>query len=695
MPSNVQHTMATNVMLAQLPPRERDQVRVWVDIVEQFRRADNKSLALETLNQEYAHLVRFSRGTLYRKVSAYEANGVLGLFPGRVRRMIEEQTPLPPRFIEFWQRLCCDNQRKTAPAFRSLYYDHLTAGRVIPGYETDWAGIFRLQHPGWSAPAACPYEPHSCEPDGWSERNLRRYAPGTYQLVVARQGTAAGREYLPKLPTTRVGLPFGRVFVVDDVEHDAQVTFVGNRSPQGVVELGALELLSAHYCTWGAKPIRERADGTREKLRENYMRYLLADIACRIGFSPDGCLVCGEHGTARLPGDLLETLNRWSGNLFEFAAGGKLNKPMTKGLFLGLRRGNFRFKAALESHHNLKKNDLAALPGQKGADPAHAPEDLVSRQQYHRALMKACIALAERDPQIYEKVRSDFPLYYDYINAVLRIYDRIAQRTHHRIEGYQECGFVRHEWRLHPDDTWKPESLLDELDDSERDAVRALIRANPRDRYRTRLMSPGEAFTYCSANDELMRLPEAAAPQILGPDLGQVLSVDKDSTITVADEYLPGRKYPVAAIVRTPEKTEHALERGSRWMVHLSPFDGTRAYISTPDRAFVGTAPVLVGGTKIDLTATRRNLGIVAKVESAELKRLAPIAEQRLREQTDMHEHNARLLSGRDPLGEQQAAQEQRAALKHFSPADLAGDDAEDSFEPEEAAASFDAHDLL
>ena len=365
----VQQSIAANTVLQVMDRRDRKPVMRWLAVLERFEAAENKGDALAALQREYAPVMRISQGTFYRKRTAWLEDGIYGLLPAKWRRAMADNAPLPLAFLEFWQEQCFTNQRKTSAAYRSLFWDYLLAGRVIPGYETDWEGIYLMEHPGHTAPARCPYFPHECTPRGWSERNLRNYAPGNYQLIVARQGRAAGRALLPKLPSTRVGLPFGRVFIMDDVEHDVLVKFAGNRNAHHVVELGAVELLTGHYCTFGCKPVRERADGTREKLRESYTRYLLADIACRIGFSRDGCLICGEHGTARVAGDLLQTLNKWAPDTFDFDAGGKLHHPILKGMFHGIRRGNFRFKAALESHHNLKKNDLAQLPGQKGADP--------------------------------------------------------------------------------------------------------------------------------------------------------------------------------------------------------------------------------------------------------------------------------------------------------------------------------------
>jgi hypothetical protein len=654
-----------NAVLCELPMKERRRVTTWLEVIEIFESADNKGLALETLRAEYGHLVRMSQGTLYRKLAAWRDDGIYGLLPARIRNRILIQQALPHDFIEFWQDLCCANQRKTSPAWRSLYFDHLMPGRRIPGYDSDWRGIFSSEHPGWAIPDACPYAPGAAEPRGWSLRNLRRYAPNVYQLVAARQGRMSAKEHLPSVPTTRVGLPFMRVVVIDDVEHDTQVTFAGNRSPHHVVELGALELLTGDYISWGAKPIRERADGSKEKLKEAFNRYLLADLVCRIGFCEDGLLICGEHGTAKLPDELMQALSRWTGDRVKFAAGGILNKPIMHGLYLGARRGNFRFKAALESHHNLKKNELAQLPGQKGADPEHAPEDLPAKTQYHRALMLACAALSEDNPNLFYQVRSEFPPFHQYMDAVGMIYDRISMRTLHDLEGWDECGFTLSEVRIPPAPQWVPEMELDNMPAEEARMIRELVRRDPKNRYRRRKMSPREASLRMQNDARLVKLPPSAFPDLCGPELGQTLEVGHNLEIDYRDPYVPGRSAKIAAVIVTPDGDKQVLARGEKALVHLSPFDGRQAFISTPapDCRFLGMAPVMIGATKIDAEVLLRNLKIISTVESEELKRLAPVGRKRLEKLVEDREHNLRTIAGRDPINDETDEREMEESL--------------------------------
>lgn len=623
----------------------------WRLIVEQFTAAPDKDAAAIEIREKFG----VPQSTLYRRIRAFRENGPAALLPaGARRRIAAAPSTLPPAFVSFWQVLCEENQRKIAPAYRSLFFDHLLAERTIPGYgETGqgatWRGIYAAEHPGWSIPEECPYRPYDATPNGWSEATLRRYAPDKYCLTAARIGRAAASEYLPKVPTTRVGLRFGQVFVMDDVYHDTKVTFAGNREAQIVVELGALELLSGHYCSYGLKPVREKDDGGREVLREAYLRYLLADIAVRIGVCQEGALIAGEHGTARAPASVLAVLNRWFGReMIRFEAGGLRHAPIARGLFEGRPGGNFRFKAALESHHNLKKNELAQLPGAKGKDPEHAPEDLATKEAYHRTLVKACSAVADR-PDLVDNIRSPFPSYWQYAEAVALLYDRIADRKNHSLEGFDECGLTMEEFRLSEAQAWAPlADLVAEASDQERAAIYALIQADKSRRYNRRVMSPREAFAHSARTQNVVRLPEAAVPEILGPELGRSLPVDVDQTLRFEDPYIAGKVYGIAAIARTA-RGDFLLERGAKYLIHLSPIDARFAYVSTAAGVFIGKAPVLLPGSKADVDAARRNLAIVREVESIELRRLLPVAAKRLREAASMSANNAEVLRGIAP----------------------------------------------
>jgi hypothetical protein len=551
------------------------------------------------------------------------------------RRRIPEDKTLPGEFVAFWKVLCQTNQRKCAPAYRSLFLDHLCAGRQIAGYGGDWRRIYRNQNPGWPMPEECPYSPYDTTPHGWSYNNLMRYAPDIWERTAARVGPAKASDYLPKLPTTRAGLELGQFFVVDDVYHDIRVNFLGNREAQIPLELGALELLSGHYCVWALKPVRERNDGTREHLKENYMRYLLAHLLCRIGVHPGGCTILCEHGTATARGPLEKAIAQVTQGTVRFEAGGVHGAPIAKGLYEGRPRGNYRWKAALESHHNLKHNELAGLEGQRGKDRDHSPEENYGRDRENKALLKACAALADRDPLLMEKLRAPFVLYQDFARALGVIYDRIASRTHHELEGFDDAGLTVCEFRLARNMPWLPVSELSAMPPAARTAIETLIEARPALR-RIRPMSPIEAFRNRAAG--LKKFPECCVPDIMGRELGRIVKVNDRKELVIPDVEVPGKTHSFAGIARNGHETD--LERGSTWLVHVSPFGADEAFISRVDGGFVGIAPALQRVCRTDAEGMQRNLGVLSHVLHKELARLGPIADARARERAENTAHN-------------------------------------------------------
>lgn len=676
---------------AQLSPDDRAEVELWLKIFDEFSGADNRCATLQRLVLSHKHRTRISQGTVYRKLERYRAEGWRCLVHGAKLRAVDARA-LPQPFVAHWQARCLDNQRKVAPAYRSLFFDDLIPGKVIPGYG-DWRRVWKSEHPGWSLPDSCPYRPYDNTPNGWGYRNLLRYAPTVFEHTAARIGLGAASKYLPKVPTTRAGLHIGQFYVLDDVWHDIKVNFLGNRNAHMPLELGALELLTGHYCVWGLKPIIERADGTRQMLPERYLRYLMAHILCRIGIHPQGCTFLGEHGTARIPEGLLGAINRWADGRVRFEAGGVHGAPIAKGLYAGRPRGNSRFKAALESNHNLKHNELAQLPGQKGMDRDHAPEELYGRDQENRALVKAVHALADERPDLVSQLRLPFCSFAHFSEFLHLIYGRIADRKHHALEGFEESGLTLQEFRLAKGLPWMPMSELDQYDPEQRRAFE-IIMSRP-GMAQLRPMSPLEAFE--SRRHELVRLPDCALPAILGPELGDTPTVTKDLELHVKDADIPNRVHQFVAVVTLPNGREEPLARGRSYLVHVSPFGDSLAYISDEQGRFIGTAKAMPRGCRTDVETVQQALGMLRHAMSAELKRLAPLGEKRLRERFEDTQHNVRVLTGTDPIEQQYQAEQDAAEARRraaFIPDDLATDPRELP-DDDPVPAGFAASDLL
>jgi hypothetical protein len=208
---------------------------------------------------------------------------------------------------------------------------------------------------------------------------------------------------------------------------------------------------------------------------------------------------------------------------------------------------------------------------------------------------------------------------------------------------------VKSEWKIPGDPVWKPASLIDELDPADAEAIRGIIRRNPEGCWRARRMSPIEAFCHCQSayRDRLVRLPAFAVPEILGPTLAHRDEIQPNAAVTIPHRYLPNQQYQVAAVVKHPDGTVETLARGTPCMIWLSPFDARNAYVATADGVYLGIAPVMVPGTKVDMHAWHRNVAVLNAMEGAELKKLAPVAESKMRDLIAQKEANIKALTGK------------------------------------------------
>ena len=634
---------------------ERDEVLSWLDALNLFAKGER----IPALASRFAGTIKVSKSTLYRKREAFAREGWQGLRNG-ARQAGRESRALPEEFIQFWQTLLLSNQRKTAPAYRSLFFDHLNAGKMIPGYGGDWRFIYVCENPGYRVPEFSPYTENAVTPTGWTYRNLCRYAPEKFALTAARIGLGAASEYLPRIPTTRAGLKAGQFYVIDDVVHDILVNYAGNMKAYTPLELGALDLATGHYASWGLKPIRELDNGEKEHIRKHYMRSLLVHLLCCVGYDPDGVTILGEHGTATVENTLLTRINRWAVGAVSFEAGGLFGAPIARGLFDGRPRGNSRFKAALESHHNLKHNELANLPGQKGKDRDHSPEEMYGRDKENRALLKACFALAEERPDLAQSLSMPYVHFDQFREFVSLAYHRMATRLDHALEGFEQAGFVSQEYRLDPSLPWLPMRQLAGLPGPARSAVEMVIRSMPEKLVNCRLMSPLEAWEKSSKN--LIKLSPAAAPDILGPEVAIRSRVNDHAEIVITDPDYGSRKHTFSAVLQRMDGFSEHLSRDRDIIVHLlSPIDSSFAFISTPDGAFLGVAPAMARANRTDIETLHKNLGIRQKVLAHELRNLAPVAEAKLRERAEATERNVIALTGRDPAAEMHEQNNARA----------------------------------
>ncbi|HOQ62298.1 MAG TPA: hypothetical protein PKZ08_16840, partial [Vicinamibacterales bacterium] len=121
-----------------LPFAEANAVKATVAAVAEFAAAEDKAAAAARIvaRLEPMGVRGLSLKTLYRKAAAVAAHGWRGAVDGRTLRKLETAGIAGNRaFVEHWQTLCAQNQRKTAPAWRSLVHA-LRNGEPLPGVGT-------------------------------------------------------------------------------------------------------------------------------------------------------------------------------------------------------------------------------------------------------------------------------------------------------------------------------------------------------------------------------------------------------------------------------------------------------------------------------------------------------------------------------------------------------------------------------
>ena len=495
--------------------------------------------------------------------------------------------------------------------------------------------------PGYKTPP--PAEANG-RPYGWTYGNLMRHAPSKFELTVRRHGRSAAAKYRPLVFTTRKGLKVGQFFLFDDMWHDIKVNYLGvNRKSLRPLELSCLDLLSGCKVAYGMRPrIENEVTGKHEQIKEREMRFLLAVILTTIGYRADGTVLIVEHGTAAIRPDVEQLLKDWTDGAITVSRSGIEGAATFAGAYEGRPKGNFRFKAALESHHSLVHNELAGLPGQTGKDRNHSPEELHGRDRHNAALIKAVAALP---PERADLLRLPFLEWNQYQSIVAEVYQRIDNRTEHELEGWEECGFTLPEYRLGEEFPWLPAQTLLDLPADKRAAVEA-VTSQP-GMTRIRKLSPWEVWS--SGRQDLVRLPGWCVPELLGPKNGAVRKLGDDNLFTFQDRELGPGKHRYEGVMVRADGSREALSPGRSYLVHVNPFNTELLYVSeagAKEGAFLGVCRRWSKIARDDVDALARQMGRAAKREK-ELRlpverRGAEITRQRIA----AAKHNAKVFAG-------------------------------------------------
>lgn len=643
-----------------LSDTDRHFASLWAEVARRMTGAKDKTAEVVRVQRDFtASLGPLSRSTIYRKVDAMKARGLVGVVSVAAIRRAQGVTAapsLPPSFVSFWRSLCGDHQRrKTLPAWRRLMRDYLMAGRIIPGYSLDWRGIWAKEHPGEVVPERCPYtDIHqgagACSPRGWSYSSMLQIAPEPDAMAGAAVGVQAMLASTPTIPHTRVGLRPMQVITMDDVQLDQLCWFPGEQEPRRPVGLGVEDVATGNLIDFTVVPVQRRADGTLAKLDGSHKRYVWANILCNLGVDARcGLTALLEHGTAGLETEEEERINallgprpdggKWLTVLRSSTSGA----PLLKGLFAERGRGRPTHKAMLESAWNLLHNELASLPAPSGKDWDNAPQDVVGWTREDKALIQAGAALlAHECPAVVEalaQARTHALPFCQLRDAVNGAIAAINGRRDHKLEGWIESGYVKHMVEI-GGAVVSLDAAADSLsggDESKRQAVLETLGAMAK----PVRMSPREAWASYDPKTRKYFSPFVGT-RILGPELAQTVTIDARHQFTARNDF-SGELSLFAATFRNERGQNVMLEPGTKLQVWVNPLRFDWAIACTMAGEFVGVAPMMAptihGG---DASA---NLGVMQLFRSAAKGRAAVAAAGRVMRNAERKRGNSRAIA--------------------------------------------------
>lgn len=543
------------------------------------------------------------------------------------RRAVPQERGLPPELLEHWKTLCQQNARKCKPAHRALVRSFF-AGEPIPGLP--------------------PGLPRHELPRGLSYANLIGHRPTDFELRAARIGRMAAADCRPKVFTTRVGMEVGQRYVFDDMWHDFAVAVMGQRTPSRLLQLHAHDLFSGCQFARGMKPrIKDEDTGRSVGLTQDEMLFLVAHVLSAHGYHPRGTVLMVEHGTAAISEDLEQRIADLTGGLVTVDRSGIQGASAFAGQYAGRGKGNFRFKASLESLGNLIHNetaDMIAFPGQTGSNSRlNAPEELHGRTRKLDLLERAMAALPMA---IREEFRRPFLEARKAMALVEEIMERINRRTDHALEGWLEAGLTEVDYDV-PGVGLISGAKVMVLDAARRAAIEAV--AAPV----VRRLSPREVYDIGAKKLRRMR-PEQMA---------SLLSLRQARTVVVRNHLI---ELEDAAISPSPLRyLAHHFRDGDEFGVVINPFTPQEAHLFDARGGWVGTVKAWQTVSQLDADGLHRQMGAAIRVENELLTPIAKRGDALTRVRKADADHNAGLI-GRERVAVEDDEAAARAALSQF-----------------------------
>lgn len=354
-------------------------------------------------------------------------------------------------FLDWLARHAGQYQRDQgdAAALRALKLEIWPAGHEpIPGYGT-WRDEFRRRFPGEPLPAHCPPD---FFPPGWSDRQLYRLLPEPAHMEIVRHGVAAAEDHFAQILNDRTKLHFGQIILIDDFWAPAKAQY--KRSIDYLMGLAAMDWASGFWVHHAIMPREKLPDGTRKSLTARHMLWFVIGLLRALGLPRDRTItLLVENNTASLSTEAEELIRQTFQGRVIIRRSGLLNEKQGTVLEHGFRESGGKWRAYgkgnIESGFNLLKNEMSAMPGQRGSKERTNGHAAFGDMEKYAVTLLQNEALTEAHV---EKLRLPFLSYADARVVTAQIFDRINGYTQHRCRGFAQVT----EWRMSEKDDWTP-----------------------------------------------------------------------------------------------------------------------------------------------------------------------------------------------------------------------------------------------
>lgn len=534
-----------------------------------------------------------------------------------------------PAFKAFWIGLAAQASISSKTAYEELLR-RWRAGEPIPGYETAWK--------------------RDTIPAGWSYENLMRLLPSKTELAIYRRGMVQAHDILPQVLSTREGSYPMQFCFFDDVwvdrlsRHGAEI----NRCMQ----LGCLDFCTGKRLVWGTKFRHRRKDGSHVYFDKDDMLLEVCDLLMNVGYNAQkGTTLVVENGTACISREAEELLAALTGGMVRVDRSGMVGTRQLLRGYEGGAKGNPDHKAHLESWHNVFHNRLCFdSPGWAGKDrtPPETVYGIIKAEKAHiRNLADLPINRAMMSV-------GHLPTFYELCDEIGQVVMQLNNRTDHRLEGWERCGFVKHECRL--GDHWEDTEALC----ARTPELRPIIAELPLSAVRTRNMSPAEAWEAAISlpGNELTRFTPVQCAQLLalckGLHIRQPLSCTR-AHFSWRDKsgWLQGEELLYETTYTDLAGWQRSIAYDAKGITGVvNPFDPEHLFLFDANNCLLGVSRQIVRVHRDDVEAVRAAMGRKAQRTGRRLEYMQDILSPYEQEVMAKKEWNARVADYNEGTGQ-------------------------------------------